>query len=473
MSLLFEAVGGSSGSGVLPSRNLPVTKHKSGKSVNAKRKKIRRASQIVNYVTGNSLIDWLMSHPDKVHLKVRPINIKTTYKTPNERFLDKIDGEAKKLKLTCKRLPSSNYGCETILAMRESHNIILNCTLADRSTGYMCKVDALVKSTVINRFTADTLNLKLKLKLKDVPSGTSGGIYIPVCFGPDAEMNIAIALNILLKYQNAKPSCGLVAHSSDDVKVKFTEYTPSPTNYEVIENAVNWLNDMDELTSEAVIGANGHINNTSPWCLAVKMHALDQENITMLPNVECVSPLEWRMIDEYKGRRQAEWVDNYYSSTGKNMSLFKQLFKDVKIVHKCMLDGVVYQAAHLDTATGEISFCIADNLETGLPVDMDLNVLTDGCITLTWEDMKAILVKNDIKFPYTSNYDLDFICMRSLSVHYQALVPIVNFSVEEVAREYYYGDPDKKNMSELYSYLKNACERVPIILYLLIKMSQA
>ena len=87
--------------------------------------------------------------------------------------------------------------------------------------------------------------------------------------------------------------------------------------------------------------------------------------------------------------------------------------------------------------------------------------------------MKTILVKNDIKFPYTCNYDLDFICMRSLSVQYQRLVPIVNFSVEEVAREYYYGDPDKKNMSELYSYLKNACERVPIILFMLIKMSQA
>ncbi len=472
MSLLFEAVGGSSGSGVLPSRNMSVTKLKSSKSVNAKRKKIRRASQIVNYVTGNSLIDWLMNHPDKVNLKVRPINIKTTYKTPNERFLDKIEGEAKKLKLTCKRLPASNYGCETILAMRESHNIILNCTLADRSTGYICKVDALVKSTVINCFTADTLKLKLKLnlklKLKDVPSGTSGGIYIPVCFGPDAEMNIAIALNILLKYQNVKPPFGFLAHANE---VKFTEYTPSQTNYEVIENAVNWLNDMEELTSEAVIGANGHINNNSPWCLAVKMHALEQENITMLPNVDCVSPLEWRMIDEYKGRRQAAWVDNYYSSTGKNMSLFKQLFKDVKIVHKCMLDGVVYQVAHLDTATGEISFCIADNLETGLPGELNLN--TDGCLTLTWEDMKTILVKNDIKFPYTCNYDLDFICMRSLSLHYQALVPIVNFSVEEVAREYYYGDPDKKNMSELYSYLKNACERVPIILFMLIKMSQA
>jgi hypothetical protein len=140
-----------------------------------------------------------------------------------------------------------------------------------------------------------------------------------------------------------------------------------------------------------------------------------------------------------------------------------------------MLDGVVYQAAHLDTSTGEVSFCIADDLETGLPADMglNLNLNTDGCITLTWEDMKSILVKNDIKFPYTSNYDLDFICMRSLSLHYQTLVPIVNFSVEEVAREYYYGDPDKKNMSELYSYLKNACERVPIILFLLIKMSQA
>ncbi len=463
MSLLFSGGGGAPS---MPAkRDLPAKAKKTIKSVNAKRKKIRRANQIVNYVTGNSLIDWLMDHPDEVNVTLRPLKIKTTYKTPTELFLEKMESTASKLNLTCKRLQSSNYGCETILAMRDKLDVILNCTLADRSTGYMTKVEALVMSTVINRLGAE----------RGTKTEATSGFYIPVCFGTDAETSITIALNILLKYQNVKPDFGFTAGSSGEVGKGLpllTVFEPSAVHYAAVDEAINGLNDMDELTSEDIIGANGHIDSSSPWCLAIKTHAFEQENITMLPNVHCVSPLEWSTIEEYEGSRQAEWVDNYYSITGKNMPLFKELFQNVKLVHRCTLDGIVYQVAVHDTVTGEGAYQLTDHFETGGLGSAELEELgvTDNCVS--WEDMKNILVKNDIKFPYTCNYDLDFICMRTLSVQDQAKVPVVNFSVEEVAREYYYGSSDKETKAELASYLEKACKRDLIIMDLLIKMSR-
>jgi hypothetical protein len=431
-------------------------------SVNASRKKVRSPHQMVNYATGNSLIDWLIKHPNQINIKMRPLPFKTTFKTAKDEFLTHIETVARKFKLKFKRIKSIGGGSsisgsggsssETILAMKECYDVIINCTLVDRTLGHMSHADALVKSTVLTKFTEATIHAT------DASAMTH---YVPICFGasPEADLNIAISLKVLAKYQGYLPTCGYKI-----IRGEIVPYKPTTANYELITEAVKWLDEMDTLDADTEIGANGHITDESPWCLAVKTRAMEQEHISMLPQITCTATLDWRTIDEYKGRLQSDWVANYYSSTGENMQLFRELYDNTggfKFVHVSKLDGIPYQVTIIDTDKGQYTYWLADKLTdtSNMPQIMGLKYLT-------WDSMKEMLSANQIKFPYTASYDLDFICMRVLTEEEQQQVPVINFSVEEVAREHYYGTSDKLVTAKL---LKQASDRIPMILQFLIK----
>jgi hypothetical protein len=427
--------------------------------VNTKRKKVRSPSQMINYATGNSLIDWLIKHPDQVSIKMRPLQFKTTFKTAQDAFLTHIESVARKFKLKFKRIKSiggvstgKGSSSETILAMKECYDVIINCTLVDRTLGHMSHADALVKSTVLNKFTEATMH---------ATDASAMSHYVPICFGssPESDLNIAISLKVLAKYQGYLPTCGFKI-----IRGEIVPYKPTTGNYELIAEAVKWLDEMDTLDADTEIGANGHITDASPWCLAVKTRAMEQEHISMLPQITCTATLDWRTIDEYKGRLQSDWVANYYSSTGENMQLFRELYDNTggfKLVHVSKLDGVPYQVSIIDTDQGAYTYWLADKLTetSNMPPIMGLKYLT-------WDSMKEMLSANKIKFPYTASYDLDFICMRVLTEEEQKQVPVINFSVEEVAREHYYGTSDKTVTAQL---LKQASDRIPMILQFLIK----
>jgi hypothetical protein len=462
---------------------------KSIKPVNAKRKKVRSPAQLINYVTGNGIVDWLMRHPEEVNVKFAPVKFKVTHKTALEQFIEEVIKSINtKAKFKYTVLTPSDYGCATILAMREKYDIIFNATLVDRPGGRMSKVDALVKSSVINRAfkTMYTDNHPCQF------SANSAWHYVPMCFvdhrdktsGTVAEMNIAVAVSVLSKYQKYQPDLGYKVEGGPGHTILAATYRP--VNYTLIQQGMEWLDSLDEIKEKPApdFGANAKISCASPWCSAVKYKALEQEHITMLPNVApTMNCMEWTSIEEAEG---SNWIDNYYSETGTNMHKFKALTQPMLFVSVSEIDGAIYQATVVDSATGDVTYIVADSLQSSDVKERLQAVLTQDNNVWGWginpyvigltgvdiQDMRKFCDTNGIKFPLTSNYDLDFIGYRALPESLHDQIPVVNFSLDQVAREYYYGSPDSKTRKDLLKCMQQASLHDPKILQLLLKMTQ-
>ena len=491
-----------------PKKSVVPTKHS---PVNAKRKKARSPLQLVNYITGNGLIDWLTRHPDKVNVKFAPVKFKITYKSTRESFIDELEVALRlfnlKNKLKYKVLTPSDYGCDTILAMRDKYDVIFNATLVDRPGGRISKVDVLVRSHVINRVfkTMYTDNHGCQFS-----TGGTSWHYVPMCYVDNqdktvgsktvAEMNIAIAVSVLAKYQKYQPDLGYTLEGGSGTPILAGAYRPA--NYTLIQEGIDWLDFVDKTTrmdeseddaddesfKDEPVGANAKISCTSPWCSAVKYMALEQEHITMLPKSKpTMSCINWQSLDESDNQR--EWVENYYSETGHNMGKFKKYMNSgipIRFVSISEIDGVPYQATVLNASTGESTYIVASPSLTGTSTEVvdwlkkelagtpddsiwawGLNPYVIGLTGLDIQDLRSFCEKNSIKFPFTANYDLDFIGYRALPETMHKEIPVVAFSLDEVTREYYYGAPDSKTRKELLQYMKQASLLNPKILYLL------
>ena len=235
---------------------------------------------------------------------------------------------------------------------------------------------------------------------------------------------------------------------------------------------------MDSLDSTDEVDApvaNAQISNGSPWTAAVKYYSLTQEHMSMISDSNIESELEWKSIEEYHGK-ETDWVNNYYSDTGNNMDIFRDQFREpVKLLSVDTLDGKVFQATVLDTGTGETTYYFAETQAQMDEFHLQFKAWTWGPCTLAQNsnDMFKFVMDNDIKFPFTCSYDLDFICVRALDEKSQEQIPVINFNLTEVAREYYTGTgTDKSTKTQLMKLMKQASSRIPAIMHQLIKMSQ-
>lgn len=456
------------------------------KSVVAKRKVVRNLASLNNYFEGNGIIDWLIKHPETVDIKFLPAKLDLKFNlTSVSCFYDEIK-KASKLYKT-KMLETSEYASETILAMRQGYDIIFNCTLVYRPLERKVKINMLIKSSTINKI----FNTKYNCNASSIHGNFH---YIPVVLkSTDNDKIDVLTLNaaqdILHKYQNFKPIHGYIIND----KLKFTPVKYNESSNEIISQGLNWLNMIDSLDKDTEISANAKISSDSPWFTAVKQISLEQENMSMLKGSNdepdttfnfnfTYEYTDWKSIDE-ASKKHKEWAENYYSSTGCNMKIFKEIMNNSIIINSSELDDKIYQCSILNTDTNElVHFQDEHENMTETCLDKLKEYLKDkSCKVLSWShnlalklnvlDLKLYFTLNAVKFPYSCNDDLDFIALRALKDSDYNKLPIINFSLKLVAKEFYLVKPDYENQIKLKNCMKDACIRPLLILSYLKKMT--
>jgi hypothetical protein len=464
------------------------------KAVAAKRKKVYNLASLSNYIEGNGIIDWLIKHPETVDTKFLPakFDLKSTLNSQLSPLYNKVLTACKQFK--SKMLETSEYAAETILAMQNGYDVIFNTTLVYRPLQRKVKINMLVKSSSINKIFNTKYN-------SNAPSIYGSYHYVPVLLKSKIDKLDQLTLNvshdILFKYQNVKPTVGYFIND----KMQFTAFKYTEELNTTVSQGLKWLSMVDDLDKEVEISANAKICSDSPWCSAVKQIAYEQENISMLkfkaPVVNITENMDyvaWKSIDQAL-KKDSEWAENYYSSTGSNMKAFKEIMNNVILVNCSELDGIIYQCSVLNTTTDEeLTFQndIQDSAENCIEKfksyvskyrhlklvsweTLSLNLFLPVNLILT---LKTYLALNNVKFPYACTDDLDIIALRSLKDEDYAQLPVINFSLNLIAQEFYNVQLKHQGLgldlelkAKFKQCMKDACIRPLRILSILKKMT--